>query len=147
MTFVLGHDTHGHAGAETTGCSGVLQTDPEDVTHGGNVFGVIDVQYTDGGDGAVPALTTAAQVTVRQQKQEVEFVVSQQGTNTGTSADVGGGLQRGSLGNGDWLLLNGPFDLQGVDTLTVRHSGGTGGGVAGSWRSASTRWTVRCSPR
>ena len=27
MTFVLGHDTHGHAEATTTGCSGVLPTD------------------------------------------------------------------------------------------------------------------------
>ena len=110
----------------------MLQTVPEDASHGGYIAGGIGVTYTDGGDGTVPRLTTAAQVTVRQQKQEVEFVVSQTGTNTSATADVGGGLQRGSLGNGDWLLLNGPFDLQGVDTLTVRHSGGPVGGVAGS---------------
>ena len=29
VTFVLGHDTHGHAEAGTTGCSGVLHTDAE----------------------------------------------------------------------------------------------------------------------
>lgn len=132
VTFVLGHDTHGHAGAETSGCSGVLQTDAEDVTHGGNVFGVIDVQYTDLGDGSVPALTTAEQVTIRQKKQEVEFAVEQQGTNTAATADVGGGLQRGSLGNGDWILLNGPFDLQDISSLTFRHSGGTAGVTAGA---------------
>ena len=59
VTFVLGHDTHGHAQTTINGCSGVLPTDPEDVSHGGNVFGVISASYTDhGGAGGVPALTT-----------------------------------------------------------------------------------------
>ena len=31
VTFVLGHDTHGHAEGSSTGCTGFLQTDPEDV--------------------------------------------------------------------------------------------------------------------
>ena len=51
VTFVLGHDTHGHAEAGTTGCSGVLHTDAGDVSHGGNVFGVISATYTDHGVG------------------------------------------------------------------------------------------------
>ena len=49
MTFVLGHDTHGHAEQSTTGCIGFLQTDPQDVAHGGNVFGVVSASYTDKG--------------------------------------------------------------------------------------------------
>src|SRR5215213_8623390 len=77
--------------------------------------------------------TPTAQVQIRQQKQEVEFVLEQSGTNTSSTADVGGGLQRGSLGNGDWLLLNGPFNLIAVDSLTFRVSGGTAAtGVAGA---------------
>ena len=55
----------------------------------------------------MPALTTVDQSTILQKRQEVEFAVDQSGTNTAPTADVGGGLQRGSLGNGDWIALNG----------------------------------------
>ena len=76
-----------------TGCSGVLPTDEGDISHGGNVFGVISASYTDGGgSGGVPSLTTVDQNQVRQKRQEVEHVVNQSGTNTAASADVGGGL-------------------------------------------------------
>ena len=140
VTFVLGHDTHGHAETTVTGCSGVLPTDPDDVSHGGNVFGVISASYTDlGGAGGVPALTTVDQHQIRQKRQEVEFAVNQSGTNTAATADVGGGLQRGGLSAGDWIELNGPFNLLNVDALTFRTSGGTPGGNAGTvevWRDA-----------
>ena len=70
VTFVLGHDTHGHAQTTVNGCSGVLPTDPEDVSHGGNVFGVISASYTDhGGAGGVPALTTVDQNQIRQKSR------------------------------------------------------------------------------
>ncbi|MFC7495978.1 MULTISPECIES: ThuA domain-containing protein [unclassified Nocardioides] len=122
VTFVLGHDEHGHAEETVNGCAGVLPTDAADVSHGGNVFGVVSASYTDlGGAGAVPALTTVDQVKVRQKRQQVEFVLEESGTNVATTNDPdGGGQHRGSLGNGDWLALNGPFDLQGIDDLTFR---------------------------
>ena len=131
VTFVLGHDTHGHAEASTTGCSGVLPTDADDVSHGGNVFGVISASYTDGGGpGGVPALTTVAQNQIRQKRQEVEFAVNQSGTNIGGTTDVGGGLQRGGLSAGDWIQLNGPFNLLNIDAITFRTSGGNAGSPA-----------------
>ncbi|HET6685370.1 MAG TPA: ThuA domain-containing protein, partial [Jiangellaceae bacterium] len=122
VTFVLGHDEHGHAEDSTTGCSGTLATDPDDVSHGGNVFGVISASYTDlGAPGGVPALTTVAQNQVRQKRQEVEHVTQQSGTNTATTSDPdGGGQQRGSLSNGDWIRLNGPFNLLNITDLTFR---------------------------
>ena len=59
VTFVLGHDTHGHAEEGTTGCSGVLPPTWLTSSHGGNVFGVDQRDYTDhGGSGGVPALST-----------------------------------------------------------------------------------------
>ena len=81
----------------------------DDVSHGGNVFGVISASYTDlGGAGGVPALTTVEQTSVRQKRQEVEFVLEQSGTNVATTNDPeGGGQHRGSLSNGDWIALNG----------------------------------------
>jgi PKD repeat protein len=133
VTFVLGHDTHGHAEENTTGCSGVLHTLADDVSHGGNVFGVVSASYTDlGGAGGVPALTKVDQHAIRQKKQEVEFAIEQSGTNTAPTADVGGGLQRGSLGNGDWIALNGPFNLQNINAITFRTSGGSGASGTGS---------------
>ncbi len=140
VTFVLGHDTHGHAETTVAGCTGVLPTDPDDVSHGGNVFGVISASYTDhGGAGGVPALTTVDQNQIRQKKQEVEHAVNQSGTNTAATTDVGGGLQRGGLSTGDWIELNGPFNLVNISEITFRTSGGTAGGNAGTveiWRDA-----------
>jgi hypothetical protein len=133
VTFVLGHDTHGHAEETVTGCSGVLPTDPDDVSHGGNVFGVVSAVYTDlGGTGGVPALTTQAQHQIRQKKQEVEVAISQSGTNTAVTNDVGGGLHRGSLTAGDWIQLNGPFNLLNINSLTFRIADAGAGRVAGS---------------
>ncbi|HEU5108892.1 MAG TPA: carbohydrate-binding protein, partial [Micromonosporaceae bacterium] len=44
--------------------------------------------------------------------------------------DVGGGSQRGSLSAGDWMELNGPFNLVNIDSLTFRTSGGNSNGTA-----------------
>ena len=50
VTFVLGHDTHGHAEQSVTGCSGVLHDRRRRTSsHGGNVFGVVSASYTDTG--------------------------------------------------------------------------------------------------
>jgi PKD repeat protein len=122
VTFVLAHDSHGHAQDTVTGCSGVLPTYADDVSHGGNVWGVVSASYTDlGGAGGIPALTTVDQTNVRQKRQEVEFALEQSGTNVQTTNDPdGGGQHRGSLSNGDWIALNGPFNLQNIDGLTFR---------------------------
>ena len=143
VTFVLGHDTHGHAQSTTTGCTGILPTNAEDVSHGGSVFGVVSASYEDGGGaGGVPSLTTVDQHLIRQKHQEVEFVVNQSGTNLGTSTDPtdpSAGQQRGSLSNGDWMELNGPFNLLNIDSITFRVTGGTNGAASGTvelWRDA-----------
>ena len=122
VTFILAHDEHGHAEETVNGCDGVLPTLADDVSHGGNVFGVISASYTDlGGPGGVPALTTVEQTNVRQKRQEVEFVLDQSGTNVATTNDPdGGGQHRGSLSNGDWIALNGTIDPLNIDSLTFR---------------------------
>ena len=113
------------------------------------MFGVISASYTDrGGAGGVPALTTVAQNQIRQKQQEVEFVVNQSGTNTAASTDVGGGPQRGSLSAGDWIELNGPFNLLNIDSITFRVTGGNERGrLAGRSRSGATRSTPPAAAR
>jgi hypothetical protein len=133
VTFVLAHDSHGHAEETVTGCSGVLPTLEEDVSHGGNVWGVVSASYTDlGSTGGIPALTTVDQVNVRQKLQQVEFALSQSGTNTANTSDVGGGQHRGSLSNNGWIELNGPLNLLNIDSLTFRVADAGGGRLAGS---------------
>ena len=133
VTFVLGHDTHGHAETTTTGCSGVLPT-----VGGGRLARRQRVRRRQrqptpmkAVPGGVPSLTTVDQNLIRQKHQEVEFVVNQSGTNIGASTDVGGGQQRGSLSNGDWIQLNGPFNLLNIESITFRTSGGTNGAPTG----------------
>ena len=145
VTFVLGHDTHGHAEESTTGCTGFLQTDPEDVSHGGNVFGVISATYADkgGSAGQSPSLETTSQVQLRQKRQEVEHVVTQAGTNTASNTDNNVvGLHRGSIAATDWLQLNGPFNLFQVDSISFRYADG----AATAARSAR-RWPASTSVR
>jgi PKD repeat protein len=133
VTFVLGHDTHGHAEETKPGCSGSLQTLADDVAHGGNVFGVISASYTDkGGPGGVPSLTTTSQNQIRQKRQEVELAINHSGTDTDDNDDEGGGDHRESLSNNDWIQLNGPFNMHQVDTITFRVADAQGGRTAGS---------------
>jgi hypothetical protein len=133
VSYVLGHDEHGHELSSTSGCRGFLKTDENDAAHGGNVFAVISASYTDkGAAGGVPPLTSVDQVQTRQKRQEVEHVVIQSGTNTGTNTDEGAGVHRGSLSNNDWIQLNGPFNLHQIDSLTVRYTDASGGREVGS---------------
>ena len=140
VTFVLGHDTHGHGEATVNGCSGVLPTDAADVFHGGNVFGVVSATYTDHGVGHddVQTLSTTSQTQIRQKHQEVEFVVSQSGTNTATNNDggpaapPGPGTHRGSLAPGDWIQLAGPYNLLNITGVTFRVADTAAGRTAGS---------------
>jgi cytochrome c len=109
VTYVLVHDTHGHGEDSTTGCSGVLHTDPAFATHGGYIAGGISVSYTDDGANGQPALTTTTQHIVQTRRQEVEFAQDQDGTGTANTGDTGGGQHRNALDPGDWIALNNRF--------------------------------------
>lgn len=64
VTYVLGHDTHGHPQSTATGCTGTLETtvpeghDPDT----DDLSAVFVAEYTDPGDGDVPALTGTDEV-------------------------------------------------------------------------------------
>jgi PKD repeat protein/type 1 glutamine amidotransferase len=135
VTFVLVHDTHGHAEESQTGCSGVLHTDAEDASHGGYLAGGISATYTDTGPNP---LTTVSQNLVQIKRQEVEFVQDQSGTTLGNvgANDVGGGQNRTSLDPGDWIALNNRFNLTNMDKrITFRYAGGAAGLAVGTPRA------------
>jgi type 1 glutamine amidotransferase len=116
VTFVLGHDTHGHGGDEATGCSGVFQTNAADAQHaGGYLFGAISASYTDNA-----GATETAQAVIQQRRQEGEFLPTQ-GTTIGFTAD-GNGIQVVDIDPGEWISLN-PVNFQNVGSITFRVSG------------------------
>jgi glucose/arabinose dehydrogenase len=122
VTFVLGHDSHGHAGETQTGCSGVFQTEPSDATHaGGYLFGAVSASYTDNG-----GLSSIDQVVIQQVRQQAE-VLPTQGTTTAFSADDSG-VQVVGIDPGDWISLD-PVNLQNLDAITFRVSGGSPGTI------------------
>ncbi|MGP4111375.1 PQQ-dependent sugar dehydrogenase [Streptomyces sp. 4N509B] len=64
VTYILGHDSHGHPQTSASGCSGTIQTtqpDGHDPEHD-NLFGVFNASYTDPGEEGVPSLTGSAEV-------------------------------------------------------------------------------------
>jgi hypothetical protein len=77
-------------------------------------------------------------VQIRQKHQEVELAINQSGTNTAANNDGGPtppgtpGMHRGSLSAGDWIQLNGPFNLLNIDSITFRVAEAGTGRTAGS---------------
>jgi PKD repeat protein/type 1 glutamine amidotransferase len=139
VTFVLVHDTHGHAEESQTGCSGVLHTDAEDASHGGYLAGGISASFTDDPQGSIPALTTVSQNVVQLKRQELEFVQNQSGTTTANApaTEAGGGQVRSSIDPGDWIALNNRFNLTNMTKqITFRYGGGAAGVPVGTPRAA-----------
>ena len=89
VTFVLAHDSHGHAEKTVNGCAGSCRrwttTSPTAATCGASSA---PPTPTSGGVGGTPPLTTVSQQNVRQKLQQVEFALNQSGTNTGTNTDL-----------------------------------------------------------
>ncbi|MFI7436509.1 ThuA domain-containing protein [Micromonospora haikouensis] len=125
VTFVLGHDTHGHPDSSTTGCTGTLATPADGGDHaGGYLYGGISASYTDLGGGGQAALTTVGQAIIQTPRQQAEFAQVQQGVTTATTGDTGGGLHVNGIDPGDHIAFD-PINLGGVSTVTLRHSGGS----------------------
>ena len=115
VTMVLVHDQHGHGEDSATGCSGTLETDADDSSHGGYIAGGINVTYTDTGANGQPPLTTQVQHVIQIRRQQAEFMQDQSGTAPanlpGAEPDFGGGLARTGLDDGDWLAINNRANL------------------------------------
>ena len=124
-TFVLGHDTHGHAEQRhDRAAPGFLQTDadrrrPRRQRVRRHLARPTPTRARRAG---VPPLTTTTQIQIRQKHQEVEHVVNQSGTTTATNTDGGGGRAPQQPRRGDWLQLNGPFNLLQIDTVAFRYA-------------------------
>ncbi|MBQ0912845.1 PQQ-dependent sugar dehydrogenase [Streptomyces sp. RM99] len=130
VTFIIGHDSHGHPQTSATGCTGTLQTladgehDPN-----ANIFGVIDAEYTDNGAGGQPALTTHDQHITQPSHRQAEHYGDSSGVQVVAHGPAHGGRTVGHIENGDWISFR-PYALDNVTAFTARvSSAGTGGTI------------------
>jgi glucose/arabinose dehydrogenase/PKD repeat protein len=124
MTYVLGHDSHGHQITSKNGCSGEL-TIPVDGEHddAANIFAVFDAEYTDSG-----GLTTHTQHILQPRHRQAEHYTASQGINPISKTPAHGGKTVGDIHNGDWIAFK-PYELTGAKGITARVSSGGKGGT------------------
>ncbi|MGC7100804.1 PQQ-dependent sugar dehydrogenase [Amycolatopsis lurida] len=141
LTYILGHDDHGHEITSRTGCSGTLQI-PADGEHdtAANLFAVFDAEYTDQGANGQPSLTTHTQHTLQPRHRQAEHHAAQSGTAPFDKAAAEGGRTVGDIHNGDWISFQ-PYALAGETQFTARVSSGGSGGTL-SVRAGSPTGTV-----
>ncbi|MCX5188643.1 PQQ-dependent sugar dehydrogenase [Streptomyces sp. NBC_00268] len=129
VTFILGHDSHGHPLTSANGCSGTLQTSAD----GGhdqdaNIFGVLDAEYTDGGGGGQAPLTTHDQNVLQPKHRQAEHYGKASGITVQSKATAHGGKTVGDIDNGDWISFT-PYSLSDAQKITARVSSAGAGGT------------------
>ncbi|MGB3438358.1 MAG: PQQ-dependent sugar dehydrogenase [Actinophytocola sp.] len=141
LTYVLGHDSHGHPITSKNGCSGTIAI-PVDGEHdtAANLYAVFDAEYTDKGANGQPALTTHAQNRLQPAHRQAEHYSSQSGTSQITKTGAEGGKTVGEINNGDWIAFQ-PYALGGVTRVSARVSSGGVGGTL-TVRAGSATGTV-----
>lgn len=129
ISFIVGHDSHGHPQTSKTGCSGTVQTladgehDPN-----ANIFGVWDAEYTDKGANGQPALTTHDQHISQPSHRQAEHYGDSQGVQVTSHDPAHGGKTVGYIENGDWISFK-PYALDDATRFTARVSSGGAGGT------------------
>ncbi|NUK10496.1 ThuA domain-containing protein [Streptomyces lunaelactis] len=128
VTYILGHDSHGHPVTSANGCTGTIKTSAD----GGhdpnaNIFGVFDAEYTDGGGGGQAALTSHDQAQLQPRHRQAEHYNNSSGVTLQNKGSAHGGKTVGDIHNNDWISFK-PYNLTGSTKLTARiSSGGVGG--------------------
>ncbi|WP_079127307.1 PQQ-dependent sugar dehydrogenase [Streptomyces sp. TP-A0874] len=128
VTYVLGHDSHGHPMTSATGCSGTIKTSA-DSEHdpNANIFGVFDAEYTDGGGGEQPPLTGHDQHVLQPKHRQAEHYGDSHGVGTTARAGAQGGRVVTDIHDGDWISFE-PYHLADAVSLSARvASDGAGG--------------------
>ncbi|UUU26131.1 PQQ-dependent sugar dehydrogenase [Streptomyces sp. DSM 40750] len=128
VTFVLGHDSHGHPVTSANGCTGTIQTSADGGhDENANIFGVFDAEYTDGGGGGQAPLTTHDQNVVQPTHRQAEHHGDSSGITVQSKDTAHGGKTVGDISNGDWISFE-PYVLSNATKITARISSGGAGG-------------------
>ncbi|KOV82839.1 PQQ-dependent sugar dehydrogenase [Nocardia sp. NRRL S-836] len=129
LSYILGHDSHGHPITSQNGCSGSL-TIPVDGEHdtAANIYAVFDAEYTDNGANGVPAATTHTQHVLQPRHRQAEHYAAQSGTGLFDKTPAEGGRTVGDIHNGDWIAFD-TYNLTGANRFTARVSSAGAGGT------------------
>ena len=129
VTYILGHDSHGHPITSANGCTGTIKT-TADGGHdpNANIFGVFDAEYTDGGGGGQAPLTSHDQASAPARATgRPSTSPPPPGIKRYDKAAAHGGKTVGDIDNGDWISFK-PYNLTGVHQAhrpgRLRRSGG-----------------------
>ncbi|MEV0897225.1 carbohydrate-binding protein [Actinoplanes sp. NPDC049802] len=136
VTYVLGHDSHGHQITSKTGCTGTL-TIPVDGEHddAANIFAVFDAEYTDNA-----GLTTHTQHILQPRHRQAEHYKTSSGIVVYDKSAAEGGKTVGSIDNGDWIAFE-PYQLSTATSFSARVSSAGAGGTV-QIRAGSPTGTV-----
>jgi len=66
VSYVLGHDEHGHPITAAVGCSGTIQTSNSGHEGEDNIRAVFNASYSDPGAGTLPPLTASDEVVLEE---------------------------------------------------------------------------------
>ena len=137
MTYILGHDSHGHEITSRTGCSGTI-TIPPDGEHdeAANIFGVFDAEYTDNG-----GITVHTQHTLQPRHRQAEHFTTSSGVQLVRQDRGRGRPDRRATSTTETGSRSPPYALAGVTSFTARVSSGGAGGTL-SLRAGSPTGTV-----
>ena len=150
----LGHfsggSSHAHPMGTAEGCTATIQT-LEGGGHGGDVwlYWVIQVSYTDKGNGSVPALTGSSTVILQTKHRQAEHFNDtgriSSSTSTGdpgvvveTTTDTAGGTQSiGYVEPGDWISFD-RVNLKDITAVSMRMAGTIGADFELRWNDPET---------
>ncbi|GAA2313432.1 hypothetical protein GCM10010149_75870 [Nonomuraea roseoviolacea subsp. roseoviolacea] len=125
VTYILGHDSHGHPITSTNGCEGTL-TIPKDGEHdsAANIFAVFNASYTDRGK-----LTGSKELILQPRHRQAEHYAAASGVQKVDKQAAEGGKTVGYIENGDWISFK-PYELSAARSARFRiSSGGAGGDI------------------
>ena len=136
MTYILGHDNHGHPITSKTGCSGSI-TIPVDGEHddAANIFAVFDAEYTDNA-----GLTTHTQRILQPRHRQAEHFKTSSGITVVDRPAGEGGRVVGNIENGDWIAFE-PYRLNTATSFSARVASAGAGGTL-QLRAGSPTGTV-----
>jgi glucose/arabinose dehydrogenase/PKD repeat protein len=124
VTYFLGHDDHQHQMTTVNGCTGSVPTSADAQHTGGNIYGVVDAEYTDNG-----GLTTHSVHKLQPRHRQAEHFGAMAGVQIVDMASAEGNQKIGFIENGDWISFQ-PYLLSGVTGVSARvASGGAGGTI------------------
>jgi glucose/arabinose dehydrogenase len=129
VTYILGHDSHGHPITSASGCTGSIRV-PADGEHdpSANLHGVFDAEYTDRGAGGQPPLTTHTQHIVQPRHRQAEHHGDSSGIEVVPKTAAEGGHTVGYISHGDWFAFR-RYLPAGATSFEARVSSAGSGGV------------------